>query len=86
MIEPVIIPTTIGSICRPASVGLDPRTTCRYCGSSEIPPNIAEPTTTEITTPSAKVLLANIRSGISALSRIAFSTSTNPMTPSTPIT
>ena len=40
------MPTTIGSIIRPASVGLAPCTICMYCGRIVIAPNIAAPTIT----------------------------------------
>ena len=42
----LIMPTTIGSIIRPAWVGEAPCTICMYCGSTVIAPNMAAPTIT----------------------------------------
>ena len=63
-----MMPNTSGSICRPATVGLEPWTTCRYCGSSRMPPNMPTPSTMLETAPTANVRLRNIRSGSSASS------------------
>ena len=40
MMPALIMPTTIGSIIRPAWVGEAPCTICMYCGSTVIPPNM----------------------------------------------
>ena len=45
MIDATMIPPTSGSMRKPASVGVAPRTICRNCGSSAMPPNIPTPIT-----------------------------------------
>ncbi len=64
------MPTTIGSIIRPASVGLAPCTICMYCGRIVIAPNIAAPTITLAPMTTAAARSRKIRSGIRASSRI----------------
>ena len=44
--EAVMIPATSGSMRKPLSIGDAPRTICRNCGSTAIPPNIVMPTST----------------------------------------
>lgn len=82
----LIMPSTIGSIIRPALVGEAPWTICMYCGSTVIAPNIAAPTMTlaPITTAAARSL--KIRSGIRASSPIRRSASTKAATPAAPMT
>ena len=68
VIEPSMMPPTSGIICRPATVGLEPCTICRYCGSSRIPPNMPAPSTIEDSALIVKVRFVNIRIGSSASS------------------
>ena len=65
---PVMMPATSGIICRPATVGLEPWTICRYCGSSRMPPNMPAPRTMLPTLPTAKLRFRNSRRGSSASS------------------
>ncbi|CAM3963687.1 hypothetical protein TSOC111612_23360 [Tsukamurella ocularis] len=78
-------PATIGSMRKPAFVGLAPRTTWKYWGSSEIPPNMAAPTTIEMRTPCAKMTFVKIRSGMIASSPMYFSMAMNARTPTAPM-
>lgn len=65
---PAMIPGTSGIICRPATVGLEPCTICRYWGSSRMPPNMPAPRTTLLALPTAKLRCRNRRSGSRASS------------------
>ena len=68
MIEPVMMPSTNGIICRPARVAEEPLTICRYSGTVNRPPNIAMPRIVLAVAPTATVRLPNMRSGSSASS------------------
>ncbi len=81
-----MMPSTSGSIWNPASVGDDPFTTCRYCGSRVMPPNIAAPVTTDSSSPMLNVELRKKRMGIRAFDFIRISTATNAAMPSAPTT
>ena len=81
-----MIPATSGSMRKPLSIGDAPRTICRNCGSTAIPPNMAIPTITPITVTSENTLLRNRRSGSSASSRYQRSTSTKRTIPTAPMT
>ena len=59
-IAPVMMPATSGIICRPATVGLEPCTICRYCGSSRMPPNMPAPRTMLPTLLTAKLRFLNM--------------------------
>ena len=63
-----MMPTTNGIICRPATVGEEPLTICRYSGTVIRPPNIAMPRMVLEIEPTATVRLRNSRSGSSASS------------------
>ena len=80
-----MMPSTSGSIWNPATVGLDPFTTCRYCGRSSRPPNIPMPTIAEVLTPTAKVRERNIRSGRMPASPARRSIARNAANPTAPI-
>ena len=58
------MPTTIGSIARPDSVGVIPSTTCRYTGMKIIDPNIATPIRNPKTLATEKIELPNSRIGM----------------------
>jgi hypothetical protein len=84
--EAVMIPATSGSMRKPLSIGDAPRTICRNCGSTAIPPNIVMPTITPTTVTSENTLLRNSRSGSRASSPYQRSTSTKNSSPSPPST
>jgi hypothetical protein len=84
--EAVMIPATSGSMRKPLSIGDAPRTICRNCGSTAIPPNIAMPTITPTTVTSENTLLRKRRSGRRASSPYQRSTSTKSSRPMPPIT
>ena len=67
-IEPDMMPTTNGIICRPATIGEAPFTICRYSGTVSRPPNMAMPTIVLEIEPTATVRFRNSRSGSSASS------------------
>ena len=58
-----IRPITIGSICSPDSVAVEPRTYCRYVGRNVIAPSIANPTMNASTTHTENTDDRNRRSG-----------------------
>ena len=69
MMPPLMMPSTNGVICSPATVALEPCTICRYWGSRSSPPNMPAPMTIEPTPLTVKVRLRNSRSGSRASSR-----------------
>ncbi len=83
--EAIMIPATSGSMRKPDSIGEVPRTICRNCGSTAMPPNMAMPTITPITVTSENTLLRKRRSGSRASSRYQRSTSTNRIRPTAPM-
>ena len=84
-IEAIIIPATIGSINRPASVGFAPFTICSTSGRVIIPPNIPTPTITPTMVTIVKVLDLKSLSGKIASSPAARSARMNHTIPMAPV-
>jgi len=82
---PVMMPATSGIICRPATVGVEPWTICRYSGRSRIPPNMPAPRTTLLALPIAKLRFRKRRSGRRASSPYARSVRTKASSPNAPM-
>lgn len=76
------MPTIIGIVRRPDSVGVLPRATCMYWLRNTAVPNIATPTATEATTARTNVRFLKRCSGMSG-SGVTRSTSTAPTSAST---
>ncbi|GAB3883761.1 hypothetical protein GCM10027612_16390 [Microbispora bryophytorum subsp. camponoti] len=62
-VEEIARPRIIGSVIRPATVGVSPRASWKYWLRKVVPPNIATPTSTLATTLRLTVRILNRRSG-----------------------